>query len=121
MDVWFDRHDLEPGDDFERRIRFSIEAASLFVPVLSRSCLKRNRRFLQLEWDCATKEARKALASRHFIVPVAIDDVPLTDPDLPDAFGSINAARLLDGRLPDTAIQSILSHYKEFQKRKDGL
>jgi hypothetical protein len=121
MDVWFDRHDLEPGDDFERRIRFSIEAASLFMPVLSWSCLKRNRRFLQLEWDYATREARKALASRHFIVPVAIDDLSLSHPDLPEAFGAIHAARLEDGRLPQKAIESILGHYKEFQKRKDGL
>ena len=121
MDVWFDRHDLEPGDDFERRIRFSIEGASLFVPVLSRSCLKRNRRFLQLEWDYAAREARKSPASRHFVVPIVIDDVPLADPDFPDVFGATNAARLQDGRLPNEAIQSILGHYKEFQKRKDGL
>ena len=121
MDVWFDRHDLDPGDDFERRIRFSIEAASLFVPVLSNSCLKRNRRFLQLEWDCATKEARKALASRHFIVPVVIDDLPLTHPDLPDAFGAVHAARLENGVLPPKTIASILTDYMEFQKRKGGL
>lgn len=121
MDVWFDRHDLAPGDDFARKIRFTIEACSLFVPVLSQSCLKRNRRFLQLEWDYATKEARKTPRSRHFIVPVVIDEVPLSSPDFPDEFGAAHAARLRDGRLPDNTIQSIRNDYREFQKRRGGL
>ena len=121
MDVWFDRHDLEPGDDFARKIRMTIEGCSLFVPILSRSCLKRNRRFLQLEWDHATTEARKTPASRHFIVPVVIDDVPLDSPEFPDVFGALHAAKLREGRLTDETVRSLLNDYREFQKRRGGV
>jgi hypothetical protein len=121
MDVWFDRHDLKPGDDFERKIRFTIEACSLFVPILSKSCLKRNRRFLQLEWDCARNESKKALASRHFIIPVVIDDVALDDPDIPEEFSAKQAAHLNAGRLSDETIALIRNDYREFQKRRGGL
>jgi hypothetical protein len=121
MDVWFDRHDLVPGDDFDRKIRFTIEACSLFVPVLSKSCLKRNRRFLQLEWDCARNESRKVLASRHFIVPVVIDDVALDDPDIPEEFKARQAARLTGGQLSDDIIAGLRNDYREFQKRRGGL
>jgi hypothetical protein len=120
LEVWFDRHDLDPGDDFERKIRFTIEACSLFVPVLSKSCLKRNRRFLQLEWSHAVAEARKSLASRHFIIPVVIDDLPLSSRDLPDEFGALHAATLRDGRLPDETIRKITDDYREYQKRRGG-
>jgi hypothetical protein len=121
MDVWFDQHDLHPGDDFARRIKFLIEACALFVPVLSKSCLKRNRRFLQLEWDYAKIEAHKALPSRHFVVPIVIDDVPLDSPDIPDEFSAVHAARLQNGRLSDEAIRGITNDYREFQKRRGGL
>ncbi|PYR75070.1 MAG: hypothetical protein DMF86_16410 [Acidobacteria bacterium] len=121
MDVWFDQHDLHPGDDFARRIKFTIEACALFVPVLSKSCLKRNRRFLQLEWDYAKIEAHKALPSRHFIVPIVIDDVPLDSPDLPEEFGAVQAARLQNGRLSDETIRGMTTDYREFQKRRGGL
>jgi hypothetical protein len=91
------------------------------VPVLSKSCLKRNRRFLQLEWDCARNESRKVLASRHFIVPVVIDDVALDDPDIPEEFKARQAARLTGGQLSDDIIAGLRNDYREFQKRRGGL
>ncbi len=121
MDVWFDQHDLHPGDDWARRIKLTIEACALFVPVLSKSCLKRDRRFLQLEWDYAKTEARKALATRHFIIPIVIDDVPLGSPEFPDEFQAVQAAKLLNGRLSDEAIRGMTDDYRAFQKRRSGL
>jgi hypothetical protein len=121
MDVWFDQHDLHPGDDWARRIRLTIESCALFVPVLSKSCLKRNRRFLQLEWDYAKTESHKVLATRHFIVPVVIDDVPLNSPDFPDEFQAVQAAKLLNGRLSDETIRGMTDDYRAFQKRRSGL
>lgn len=121
MEVWFDRHDLNPGDDFERRIKLSIEAASLFVPLLSRSCFKRNRRFLQLEWDFALREARKSLQTGRFIIPIFIEDLRPDDPNIPEAFQALHAARLEGGRLPEVAIRSIRDDYRKFRERRAGL
>jgi hypothetical protein len=121
LDAWLDRHELHPGDDFERRIRHTIEKCGLFLPVLSKSCLKKNRRFLQLEWNYAIAEAQKARPSQHFIIPVVIDDVPTDHPDIPDKFRETHMATLLNGRLSDETIRSITSDYREFQKRRGGL
>jgi len=121
MDAWLDQHELQPGDDFERRIRHTIEKCGLFMPVLSKSCLKKNRRFLQLEWNCAIAEAQKARPSQHFIIPVVIDDVPTTHPDIPDKFRETHMATLQNGRLSDETIRSVTTDYREFQKRRGGL
>jgi hypothetical protein len=121
MDVWFDQHDLHPGDDWARRIRLTIESCALFVPVLSKSCFKRNRRFLLLEWDYAKTESHKVLATRHFIVPIVIDDVPLNTPDFPDEFQMVQAAKLLNGRLSDETVRGITDAYRAFQRQRSGL
>jgi len=121
LDAWLDQHDLRPGDDFERRIRHTIEKCGLFLAVLSKSCLKKNRRFLQLEWNSAIAEAEKARPSQHFIIPVVIDDVPTDHPDIPDKFRATHMATLQNGRLSDETIRSITSDYREFQKRRGGV
>lgn len=121
MDVWFDRHDLEPGDDYARKIRFTIEACSVFVPVLSRSCLTEARRWFRLEWDSAARESRKSIATGHFIVPIVIDDVNIQDPGFPDEFRARQATPLVQGTLPDAFVQALLLDYRQFQKRRGGL
>lgn len=76
LDVWFDRHQLMVGDDFEDRIRDNIDKCRLFLPILSRHCLDPNDRFFRLEWKQAVRRSDKLPPSRRFIIPVAIDDVP---------------------------------------------
>jgi TIR domain/SIR2-like domain len=120
LDVFFDQHDIHPGDKWEPLIKRTIEDCALFMPVLSKSCLKRNRRFLSLEWKWASEEAGKVLRTRHFIVPIVLDDVPLNSPDFPDEFQATQAARLQNGRLSDDTIRGLTDDYRAFQRRRSG-
>src|SRR4029079_3995168 len=44
IDVWFDRSELQAGDEWDRRIRRGVEASSLFIPVISRTTQDVDRR-----------------------------------------------------------------------------
>ncbi len=82
IDVWFDRHELKPGDDWRRQIRRNVEDASCFVAVLSGQCLTSARREFRYEWEVAALEQAKAPPDRPFILPLVIDDVAETEPRL---------------------------------------
>ena len=70
-EVWFDRHSIEPGQDFQRRILDGIRSCRYFLPLLSRACNSRERAFVFTEWV----EANKLLTStnRDFVFPVIVD------------------------------------------------
>lgn len=117
IDVWFDRDRLMAGDLFESRIRRFIEQASIFIPVLSRSCLTPERRFFRLEWDHAQRTALMAPETSRFILPVAIDDLPPDHEDIPSRFRAAHWQLAPGGRVPAEFVDLVRRLYREYQSR----
>lgn len=70
-EVWFDRHSIEPGQNFRSRIFDGIRGCRYFLPLLSRSCDSRKEAFVFKEWEQA--EARLPM-NREFIFPIIVDN-----------------------------------------------
>jgi hypothetical protein len=116
--VWFDRRELGAGDEWERKIMKNIESASMFVPLVSRSCLREGPRFFAAEWNCAIKFSRRFVGT-PFILPLALEDV---DPDshlLPAEFRATQFSRLgPDGSLPADFLERLRNAFKGCQLRR---
>jgi hypothetical protein len=87
--VWFDRHDLLPGDDWRTTILTAIRRCSLFVPLISENTERRQEGFFRLEWDEACERDR-TIQGRKFVLPVVIDAEYAGDPSryslIPEGF-----------------------------------
>ncbi len=117
MDIWFDRQRLFAGDDFESRIRRNIERCSLFIVVLSKSCVTPDRRFFRLEWDQAQRVAVTVPDSAEFILPVVVDDLPHDHEFIPPRFRQLHW-QAQPGSTVDTAfIEHVKQLYRAHQSR----
>ena len=70
-EVWFDRHTIEPGQDFGHRILDGVRNCRYFLPLLSHAANDREEAFVFREW----KEAnlREGGVNREFIIPIIVD------------------------------------------------
>ena len=76
VDVFFDRDQLQAGDDWEGKLRRNLHQCSMFVPVLSQHTLTLERRFFRVAWNAALAEAHMASSADVFLLPI----VKLTAP-----------------------------------------
>ena len=116
LDVWLDREDLHHGDSIEPEIRDRIRKCSLFLPIISRNTLTTEKRFFRLEWRLAQRVAEEVAFTGRFIVPVALDDTPVDDPNLPQAFREVLWYRLRDGKCTPEFVAHIKGFFRRFQK-----
>lgn len=100
LPVWFDTVELEPGEDYGRRIKDHIRRCPLFVPILSRQVLSESDpegrgRWFREEWNEAIRRLPQFFGmTRPFIVPCAIDDIPLDSDGIPQEFRDTHVARV---------------------------
>jgi len=122
VDVFYDRDQLQPGDEWEGKLRRSIHQCSLFVPVISRQTLTPDRRFFRLEWNLALEEAQLASFSSEeaFLLPVVIDDAAIDDPALPARFRTIQWASLPGGEPTQDFVDRVKRLYRKRQLAKTG-
>ncbi len=122
VDVFFDRDQLKPGNDWEGKLRHSIHDCSLFVPVISRQTLTPDRRFFRVEWNLALEEARMASFSSEetFLLPVVIDDTTIENPALPPKFRAIQWKSLPAGEPTQDFIDLVKRLYRKYQLTRTG-
>lgn len=96
-DVWLDRDDLVAGDDYDLKIRRSINRCSLFVPILSRNAAGRLEGYFRGEWKQAVRRMDRMADGVPFIVPVIVDDLPVNHENVPEAFWMSHATPLPGG------------------------
>jgi hypothetical protein len=70
-DVWFDREDIEPGQDWRLSIIDGIRHCRYFLALLSYEADRRKEAFVFDEWRHANE--RKNSMSREFLFPVIVD------------------------------------------------
>ncbi len=117
MDVWFDRDRLFAGDAFESRIRRNIERCSLFIAVLSKSCVTPERRFFRLEWDQAQRVAITVPESAEFILPVAVDDLSHDHEFIPEKFRQLHWQTQRGSTVEPGFVDRVRQLYREHQSR----
>ena len=70
-EVWFDRHTIEPGQDFRHKIFAGIRSCRYFLPLLSAAANDREEAFVFDEWQAANKRWNRI--NREFIFPVVVE------------------------------------------------
>ncbi|MDO9068395.1 MAG: toll/interleukin-1 receptor domain-containing protein [Deltaproteobacteria bacterium] len=70
-EVWFDRQNIEPGNDFRLRILDGIQCCRYFFPLLSLSAIQREQAFVFREWREADDRMKEM--KRDFVTPVIVD------------------------------------------------
>lgn len=70
-EIWFDRHDIEPGDDFGQRILDGIDSCRYFLPLVSEAADQRDEGFFFREWRAANE--RNEAMNRSFVHPLIVD------------------------------------------------
>jgi hypothetical protein len=94
VDVWFDERKLDGGVDWDAIIQDNIRRCSVFVPFVSRTTAANSERYFWVEWRLAIKRAMRMAHTRPFIVPIAVDDVPVDTANVPPEFRVPNWLRL---------------------------
>lgn len=120
VDVFFDREQLKPGNDWEAKLRRSIHQCSLFLPVISQQTLTPNRSYFRVEWNLALDEVKRVSFSDEeaFLLPVVIDDTRINDPAIPEKFRAAQWKSLPGGKpTPDFVIR-VQQLYRKYQKSR---
>ena len=97
VEVWFDQSELRSGDAWDHKIRRQIRDCTLFVPIISAHTQARAEGYFRLEWRLANDRTHLMGRTRAFVIPVAIDQTPERDADVPDSFQSVHWTRLAGG------------------------
>jgi len=74
---WYDKRELEPGDDWREKIVVNIRKADLFMPLISANSLEHEDWYVQKEWSQGTNEWVFRNADKKadkYLIPVIIDD-----------------------------------------------
>ena len=118
--LFFDREDLECGNDWEAKLRRSISQCSLFVAVISRWTTAPGHRFFRKEWNLAVDEAQTTSFSDDaaFLLPVVIDDTPASEADVPAKFRAIQWQSLPSGQPTQEFVSRVQRLYRRYQKSR---
>ena len=119
--VFFDRHSIPPGADWERQIRTLVRNCGLFLPFVSRHAAERDEGWFLKEWGLAIERAQGMKAHVPFIQPILIDDLPERDPGIPEYFWTRQCRRFPLGVPAPGFVAGTQSTLREIQLRKAGL
>ena len=115
VDVFFDRDQLQAGDDWEGKLRRNIHQCSMFVPVISQHTLTLERRFFRVEWNAALDEAQMASSADVFLLPIVIDSTEIDDPALPHKFSAVQWTALPGGEPTADFVERVKQLYRKRQ------
>jgi hypothetical protein len=118
VDVWFDKTELKPGDDWDRKIRRNIETCALFLPVISRTTQERSRAYFWKEWDIANDYAQRVKPGETFLIPVGVDDLPADKAEVPDRFKQAQWTRLQDGQATPEFLAHVKSLFRAYHDKR---
>ena len=118
IDVWFDETDLQAGDEYDRKIASQIARSYFFIAIVSRQTLLPEHRYFRVEWRAAETQSRKAPFDLPYILPIAIDDTPVSENDdrLPASFHKVQWTRAPGGALPEAFVKTLVSAYRRMQR-----
>jgi hypothetical protein len=118
IDVFYDREQLQPGNDWDAKLQRHISQCSLFLPIISQQTLTPDRRYFRAEWNLALEEAKRASFSddQAFLIPIVIDATSIDEPALPSKFRQVQWQALPGGEPTKTFVDRIQSLYRQYHK-----
>ena len=78
VDVWLDRENLQPGQDWEREIRMAILKSHIIIVCLSHG-FNKQKGFRHEELKIALQKADVILDDKIFIIPVRLEECNMPD------------------------------------------
>jgi hypothetical protein len=121
VDTWLDKQGLEPGDHWDRKIQRHIRYCALFVPVISAQTEARREGYFRKEWRWAAKRAESFAEGEAFILPVIVDDTPVSDAlKVPDAFLAAQTTTLSGGATTPKFEGKVISLVRAWWKGQKG-
>jgi hypothetical protein len=121
--AWFDKSELKPGDDWERKIRHAINGCYLFLPLVSANTETREEGFFRKEWTLAGERVR-GIQGRKFIIPIVVDrgyDGNASRYALvPDSFPHRHFSHAPDGDLNDDLLNELTRLIRERRSHRPG-
>ncbi|HEY5551801.1 MAG TPA: toll/interleukin-1 receptor domain-containing protein [Opitutaceae bacterium] len=121
VEVWFDKRQLQSGDDFDATIKRHIRACSYFLPVISAGTQTRHEAYFRLEWDLAVERSRLIAETIPFILPIAIDPLNATDALVPERFRALQWTPLPGGAPTPEFVERMVRLIRDHRKRERGL
>ena len=121
VDVWFDKRRLEPGDDYDLKIRRNIRKCALFCPVISTATEQRLEGYFRREWRYALDRAMNIDESIPFILPVVIDHTQPYTGRVPEEFKKLQWTHLEGGRLEQEFSDRVVHLVRDYRKRERGM
>jgi hypothetical protein len=115
IDTWMDEGELDPGDEFKRKILTSIEKCTYYFPLITPNVERTRRRFLYREWNKAADERESRPPGFPFIQPILDDGTP--EAAVPADFQNVHFQRLEGGRLPVTFLELTRRRIDEMERR----
>jgi hypothetical protein len=116
--AWFDKSEMNPGDEWRARIMEAVEGCQLFLPIVSLSEEARTEGVFIEEWRRALDRAR-GIDGRAFIVPVFVDaDAESNLARYPRAtrlFGAVDFGFAPEGRLSPKLESMIVRELRAFR------
>jgi hypothetical protein len=116
LDVWFDKRDLHPGDDYEREIVAQIRSSFFFVAVISRNALTLLPRFFRVEWRAGERRAERAAYNQPYALPVCLDDTPNDHAGIPEFLRKVQWTAAPEGALPESFVTDLVKAYRDIQR-----
>jgi hypothetical protein len=121
LEVWFDKRQLDWGDDFGAKIRRNIRGCSFFAPIISASTQNRSEGYFRLEWNLAAERAMQIADTVPFILPIALDETPDSVAAVPDRFKEVQWTRLTAERALPELTKRMVSLVRNYRKQEKGL
>jgi len=107
VEVWLDHSELRGGDAWDQKIREQIKTCALFVPVISANAHARTEGYFRLEWKLAVDRSYRLAPKQAFLLPVAIDDTPDDDEQVPEKLREVQWTRLPAGETPPAFVERV--------------
>lgn len=119
IDVWFDQAELHCGDAWERKILRGLDNSALFIPLVSESTQREERRraFFWREWNAAHERAGSMAPDEVFILPVTIDGIQPYRALVPERFNARQWTPLPGGVPTAGFVDAVRAHYRAYQQR----
>ena len=103
VNCWYDKREINAGDDYKTEIAKGIKSADLFIPLISENSLLHKDGYVQLEWFTAdnVNTFRKIDGNKSkYLMPIVIDDSNPYDANVPKYFAELSIGKVLQGN-PD--------------------
>ncbi len=114
VEVFFDKESIEAGEDWEAKLRRCVKDCVLFVPIISRHTIVPGPSYFKYEWSFAADKARM-YGGEEFVLPVAIDDVPLDNEVLHEVIRRANITPLPGGEATEAFVNRVKDLYRHYQ------